>query len=182
MRSTAGARPPGVTDGGRPLRPWRPLTSDADRSDAMATARRGRKPLFGQDCGLSGRYCPRAVAIAVDRSPSAHRTVGIGPPNGCRRPLRPDVNRWRLGCLTHQSIACTAPGEKALAAISSVGYPAPSSRPRSLAASIADSTAARTPCRSNSRIALIVVPPGEVTASRSRTGCSPESRSIVAAP
>ena len=31
-------------------------------------------------------------------------------------------------------------------------------------------------------VALMVVPPGEVTASRSSTGCSPESRSIVAAP
>src|SRR6202034_4806714 len=55
--------------------------------------------------------------------------------------------------------------------------PLASSRPRSLADSIAARNAARTPCFSSSLIALIVVPPGEVTASRSSTACSPESRS-----
>ena len=62
----------------------------------------------------------------------------------------------------------------------------PSARPSSVerlaAASIAESSAARTPWFSSSRIAAIVVPPGEVTASRSVTGCSPESRNIVAEP
>ena len=47
---------------------------------------------------------------------------------------------------------------------------------------MADSSAARTACFSNSRIAAMVVPPGEVTASRRMVGCSPESRSMVAAP
>jgi hypothetical protein len=42
--------------------------------------------------------------------------------------------------------------------------------------------AALTPCFSSSRIAEMVVPPGEVTASRRITGCSPDSRSMVAAP
>ena len=61
-------------------------------------------------------------------------------------------------------------------------YSAPSSRPRSRAASMAARNAARTPWFSSSLIAEIVVPPGEVTASRRITGCSPESRSMVAAP
>ena len=42
--------------------------------------------------------------------------------------------------------------------------------------------AARTPWFSSSRMALTVVPAGQVTASRSLTGCSPLSRSITAAP
>ena len=47
---------------------------------------------------------------------------------------------------------------------------------------MADSIAARTPWSSIVRIAAIVVPPGEVTASRSRTGCSLDAASMVAAP
>src|SRR5262249_13216554 len=58
----------------------------------------------------------------------------------------------------------------------------PSSRERSRAASMAVSSAARTAWFSSSRIAEMVVPPGDVTASRSVTGCSPDSRSIFAAP
>lgn len=58
----------------------------------------------------------------------------------------------------------------------------PSSAERMAAASIAVSSAARTRWFSSSRMAAIVVPPGDVTASRRITGCSPESRSIVAAP
>src|SRR6478672_2045660 len=58
----------------------------------------------------------------------------------------------------------------------------PSSAERTAAASIADSSAARTACFSSSRIAAMVVPPGDVTASRSSVGCSPESRSMMAAP
>ena len=58
----------------------------------------------------------------------------------------------------------------------------PSSTERAWAASIAAMSAARTPCRSSSRMAATVVPPGLETASRSCTGCSPESRIITAAP
>src|ERR671922_73748 len=47
--------------------------------------------------------------------------------------------------------------------------PRASSRERSIAAWIAFKNAARTPARSSSRIARIVVPPGEVTISRSST-------------
>src|SRR4029078_6423427 len=54
--------------------------------------------------------------------------------------------------------------------------PAPSSRLRSIAAWIALRKAARTPACSSSRIARIVVPPGEVTVSRSSTGCMFSSR------
>src|SRR4051794_11701255 len=57
-----------------------------------------------------------------------------------------------------------------------------SSRERSIAAWIAFRNAARTPARSSSRIARIVVPPGEVTFSRSSTGCIPSSRSSFAVP
>src|SRR3954471_16368063 len=53
---------------------------------------------------------------------------------------------------------------------------------RFLAASIAFRNAARTPASSRWRIASIVVPPGEVTISRSSTGCLPVSRSILAEP
>src|SRR5438552_6721868 len=62
------------------------------------------------------------------------------------------------------------------------GSPAASSRERSIAAWIAFRNAARTPPDSSSRIAAIVVPPGDVTASRSSTGCSPTSRSCFAVP
>ena len=60
--------------------------------------------------------------------------------------------------------------------------PAASSRERSIAAWIAFRNAARTPARSSSRIARIVVPPGEVTISRSSTGCMCSSRSSFAVP
>ena len=58
----------------------------------------------------------------------------------------------------------------------------PSSADRMAAASMAVSSAARTRWFSSSRMAAMVVPPGQVTASRRVTGCSPESRSMVAAP
>ena len=51
-----------------------------------------------------------------------------------------------------------------------------------MAALIAFRNAARTPERSSSLIARVVVPPGEVTASRSSTGCIPSSRSKRALP
>jgi hypothetical protein len=54
--------------------------------------------------------------------------------------------------------------------------PSASSCERSIAAWIAFRNAARTPARSSSRIARIVVPPGEVTISRSSTGCMCSSR------
>ena len=57
-----------------------------------------------------------------------------------------------------------------------------SSRARFIAAWIALRNAARTPACSSSRIAAIVVPPGEVTDSRSSTGCMPSSRSCFAVP
>ena len=57
-----------------------------------------------------------------------------------------------------------------------------SSCERSIAAWIAFRNAARTPACSSSRIARIVVPPGEVTASRSSTGCMCSSRSSFAVP
>ena len=57
-----------------------------------------------------------------------------------------------------------------------------SSRERSVAAVIAFRNAARTPARSSSRIARVVVPPGEVTVSRSSTGCRPSSRRSSALP
>src|SRR5439155_17392074 len=57
-----------------------------------------------------------------------------------------------------------------------------SSFDRSIAAWIAFRNAARTPARSSSRIARIVVPPGDVTASRSSTGCTRSSRSSFAVP
>src|SRR5215218_10760804 len=57
-----------------------------------------------------------------------------------------------------------------------------SSFERSIAAWIAFRNAARTPARSSSRIARIVVPPGEVTCSRSSTGWSASSRSSRAVP
>src|SRR5437763_11696891 len=60
--------------------------------------------------------------------------------------------------------------------------PAASSRDLSIAAWIALRNAARTPACSSSRIARIVVPPGEVTASRSSTGCICSSRSSFAVP
>src|SRR5262249_32988861 len=60
--------------------------------------------------------------------------------------------------------------------------PAASSRLRSIAAWIALRKAARTPACSSSRIARIVVPPGEVTASLSSTGWIPSSRSSFAVP
>lgn len=60
--------------------------------------------------------------------------------------------------------------------------PEASWRLRSRAASRAAMRAARTPWFSSSRMALMVVPAGDVTFSRSFTGCSPLSRSIVAAP
>src|SRR5262249_51789094 len=60
--------------------------------------------------------------------------------------------------------------------------PSASSRERSIAAWIALRNAARTPACSSSRIAAIVVPPGEVTDSRSSTGCMPWSRSCFAVP
>src|SRR5829696_2064051 len=60
--------------------------------------------------------------------------------------------------------------------------PAASSRPRSIAAWIAFRKAARTPACSSSRIARIVVPPGEVTISRSSTGCIFSSRRSLAVP
>src|SRR4029077_10938526 len=60
--------------------------------------------------------------------------------------------------------------------------PAASSLLRSIAAWIALRKAARTPACSSSRIARIVVPPGEVTASRSSTGCICSSRSRCAVP
>src|SRR5215212_9563599 len=60
--------------------------------------------------------------------------------------------------------------------------PAASSRLRSIAAWIALRKAARTPACSSSRIARIVVPPGEVTVSRSSTGCMCSSRRSLAVP
>ena len=57
-----------------------------------------------------------------------------------------------------------------------------SSRERSIAAWIAFRNAARTPACSSSRIAAIVVPPGEVTISRSSTGWILSSRSCFAVP
>src|SRR3954454_21070564 len=60
--------------------------------------------------------------------------------------------------------------------------PAASSRERSIAAWIALRKAARTPACSSSRIARMVVPPGEVTASRNSTGCIFSSRSSFAVP
>ena len=60
--------------------------------------------------------------------------------------------------------------------------PSASSFERSIAAWIAFRNAARTPARSSSRIARIVVPPGEVTISRSSTGCISSSRSSFAVP
>ena len=53
---------------------------------------------------------------------------------------------------------------------------------RSIAAWIAFRNAARTPACSSSRIARIVVPPGEVTISRSSTGCIFSSRRSFAVP
>ena len=58
-----------------------------------------------------------------------------------------------------------------------VGFGSPSRSPDSR--SIATIHAERTPCRSSSRRAAAVVPPGEVTFSRSSAGCSPDSRSIA---
>src|SRR4029077_12915323 len=60
--------------------------------------------------------------------------------------------------------------------------PSASAFERSIAAWIAFRKAARTPARSSSRIAWIVVPPGLVTASRSSTGCMCSSRSSFAVP
>ena len=60
--------------------------------------------------------------------------------------------------------------------------PSASSRARSMAAWIALRNAARTPACSSSRIAAIVVPPGDVTDSRSSTGCIFWSRSCFAVP
>src|SRR6266511_3602843 len=60
--------------------------------------------------------------------------------------------------------------------------PAASSFDLSIAAWMALRNAARTPACSSSRIARIVVPPGEVTASRSSTGCIFSSRSSFAVP
>lgn len=60
--------------------------------------------------------------------------------------------------------------------------PDDSSRDRSRAASIAVRNAARTLWSSSWRSAAIVVPAGLDTCSRSTVGCSPVSRSIVAAP
>src|SRR5689334_1347125 len=60
--------------------------------------------------------------------------------------------------------------------------PAASSFERSIAAWIALNSAARTPALSSSCTARIVVPPGEVTASRSSTGCIRSSRSSRAVP
>src|SRR5829696_5542546 len=60
--------------------------------------------------------------------------------------------------------------------------PAASSRPRSIAAWITFRKAARTPACSSSRIARMVVPPGEVTISRSSTGCIFSSRRSLAVP
>src|SRR5215212_8388403 len=51
-----------------------------------------------------------------------------------------------------------------------------------MAALIAFRNAARTPACSSSRIARVVVPPGDVTASRSSTGCIRSSRSSFAVP
>src|SRR5690606_25682168 len=62
------------------------------------------------------------------------------------------------------------------------GWPAASARERLRAASTAVRNAARTLWSSSSRIAAAVVPPGEVTRSRSTTGCSPVSRSSLADP
>src|SRR4029453_15938176 len=60
--------------------------------------------------------------------------------------------------------------------------PSASSFERSMAAWIALRNAARTPARSSSRMARIVVPPGDVTISRSSTGCICSSRSSLAVP
>ena len=60
--------------------------------------------------------------------------------------------------------------------------PAASSRERTMAAWIAFRNAARTPAISSSRIAAIVVPPGEVTISRNSTGCIFRSRICWAVP
>src|SRR5215203_698206 len=60
--------------------------------------------------------------------------------------------------------------------------PSASSFERSMAAWIAFRNAARTPARSSSRIARIVVPPGDVTISRSSTGCIFSSRRSFAVP
>ena len=57
-----------------------------------------------------------------------------------------------------------------------------SSFERCIAAWIAFRNAARTPACSSSRIAAIVVPPGEVTISRSSTGCILSSRRSLAVP
>ena len=62
------------------------------------------------------------------------------------------------------------------------GSPAASSRERTIAAWIALRNAARTPACSSSWRARIVVPPGEVTISRSSTGCIFSSRSSFAVP
>ena len=63
-----------------------------------------------------------------------------------------------------------------------LGIPCGELAERSIAAWIAFRNAARTPAISSSRIAAIVVPPGDVTISRSSTGCIFSSRSCLAVP
>src|SRR5688500_18366067 len=109
--------------------------------------------------------------------------------------------RLELGCQLVCALRSRAAGERDVAGRSSeqVGAPArrrlevgcdldvycspaASSCDRSIAAWIASRKAARTPFCSSTRIARIVVPPGEVTASRRSTGCISSSRSNFAGP
>src|SRR5579875_641743 len=152
----------------------------------------------GQEPHIAERRChlcchglplPRAVCTCPTQRTSHARLQR----KSCTEKGNPDDLGHSCNDQTRQSVASRQSAYPGLASpqpalscrfatAAGADQPAASSRPRSRAASIAARNAARTPCRSSSRIALIVVPPGEVTASRRITGCSPESRSMVAAP
>ncbi len=76
----------------------------------------------------------------------------------------------------------TPANARAASWISAVSPPSASSFERVMAAWIAFRNAARTPACSSSWMAAIVVPPGDVTISRSSTGCMPPSRRSFAVP
>src|SRR6266542_675792 len=128
----------------------------------------------------------------------------VSPPEGGRAPVRPALRGQLVGTPRrlaagerdrrprarrfHQRVRndrgdfLLVLGLNELDAVERHGSPAASSRERSMAACMALRKAARTPARSSSRIARIVVPPGEVTCSRSSTGCTCSSRSSFAVP
>ena len=111
-----------------------------------------------------------------------------GVPRGrCGRGHRARAGRARDGreaCRSSSSLGAAArDGDAAEAHVPSLS-PARRRAPwrAFIAAWIALRNAARTPADSSSRIAAIVVPPGEVTISRSSTGCIFSSRSCFAVP